>query len=78
MLQVEYLVIDKQEMYDGEKTKQTMTSQVRTYWWILEIKNMTIGEQITAEQTSHTSLFWVHKEMDGMMDTTRLWLTTPA
>lgn len=78
MLQVEYLVIDKQEMYDGEKTKQTMTSQVRTYWWILEIKNMTIGEQITAEQTSHTSLFRVHKEMDGMMDTTRLWLTTPA
>ena len=27
-LQVEYLVIDEQEMYDGEKTKQTMASQV--------------------------------------------------
>ena len=29
-------------------------------------KNMTTGEQITAEQKSHTSLFRVHKEMDGM------------
>lgn len=27
-LQVECLVIDEQEMYDGEKTKQTMASQV--------------------------------------------------
>ena len=41
-------------------------------------KNMTTGEQITAEQKSHTSLFRVHKEMDGMTDTTRLWLTTQA
>lgn len=35
-------------------------------------KILTIGEQTTAEQTSHTSLFRVHKEMDGMMDTMRL------
>lgn len=53
--------------------KQTMTLQVRTYWWILEEKIWPLVNN-HIEQTSHTSLFRVHKEMDGMMDTMRLWL----